>query len=134
MASNPNDNSCVLKVDGAGGSVLLTGDIEAVGETALVERSGDRLRSDILVAPHHGSKTSSSEAFLDRVSPRWALIPAGYLNRFGFPHAWVLSRYRARGIPVMTTGEGGALILLVDREPAEPHPYRTEHRHYWRQP
>lgn len=134
MASNPNDNSCVLKVDGAGGSVLLTGDIEAVGETALVERFGDRLQSDILVAPHHGSKTSSSEAFLDRVSPRWALIPAGYLNRFGFPHASVLSRYRARGIPVMTTGEGGALILLVDREPAEPHPYRTEHRHYWRQP
>jgi len=124
----------VLKIDGAGGSVLLTGDIEAMGETALLERSGDRLRSEILVVPHHGSKTSSSEALLDRVSPRWALIPAGYLNRFGFPHALVLSRYRARGIAVMTTGEGGALTLDVDRNLAGPHPYRTEHRHYWQQP
>ena len=134
LGLSENDNSCVLKVDGAGGTVLLTGDIEAWGETALLNQPGDRLRSDILVAPHHGSKTSSSEAFLDRVSPRWALIPASYLNRFGFPHPLVLARYRARGIAAMTTGEGGALTLEVNGKTAGPQPYRAGHRRYWRQP
>ena len=134
VASNENDNSCVMRIDGADGSVLLTGDIETEGEEALLERFGDRLRSDILVVPHHGSKTSSSKDFLDQVSPRWALIPAGYLNRFGFPHAVVLARYRTRGATVMTTGEGGALTLWVNGKQAAPRPYRSGRRHYWQQP
>jgi competence protein ComEC len=78
-----NDASCVMRVSGVGGSSLLTGDIERAGESALLARHGDDLASDVLVVPHHGSKTSSAAEFLARVRPRFALIPAGHLNSFG---------------------------------------------------
>ncbi|HEY2929716.1 ComEC/Rec2 family competence protein, partial [Piscinibacter sp.] len=78
--------SCVLRVSSAGsGSVLLTGDIEREQEAALVALLGDALKSDVLVVPHHGSKTSSTAAFLDAVQPRDAVFQAGYRNRFGHP-------------------------------------------------
>lgn len=131
-----NDNSCVLHVSGAGGSVLLTGDIEAAGERHLLAAQRDRLSSDILVAPHHGSKTSSTSAFLDAVAPRLVLIPAGYLNRFGFPHPSVMARYQAADIPVMTTGAAGAITLDVTpgSGPSPPRSWREDDRRYWRVP
>lgn len=131
-----NDNSCVLKVSGQGGSVLLTGDIEAEGERRLRERWGDALRSDVLVVPHHGSKTSSTAAFLDGVSPRLALIPAGYLNRFGFPHPAVTARYQARHIAFMTAGETGAITVNIGATPGMllPLAFRQQYRHYWMMP
>lgn len=128
-----NDNSCVLKISGPGGSALLTGDIEKTGERLLVDRYRHLLASDILVVPHHGSKTSSSPAFLAAVKPRYALIPAGYLNRYGFPHRAVLQRYGDMNIPVLNTAETGALTVLVGnrKDDLKLESYRRENGRYW---
>ena len=103
-----NARSCVLRVDAAGGaSALLAGDIERAQEQALV-RSGAALAADLLLVPHHGSKTSSSEAFLDAVRPSLALVQSGYRNRFGHPAAPVVERYIDRGIDLVATPGCGA--------------------------
>lgn len=127
-----NDNSCVLRVQGRGGSALLTADIERAAEGRLVERYGGHLRSDILVVPHHGSHTSSTREFLKEVNPKFALIPAGYLNRFGFPHQAVLERYRDLQAVVLNTAEAGAITALVEAGgELRLKTYRAEHRRYW---
>ncbi len=107
----PNAMSCVVRVqDAAGHSALLTGDIEAEQEQALVERLGAGLKSDILLVPHHGSQTSSTTAFLAAVQPKVAVIQAGYRSRFGHPHPAVLARYAAAGIPVVRSDHCGAWL------------------------
>lgn len=103
-----NGMSCVLRVSGPQGSVLLAGDIERAQEAALVAGAAAALRSDVLLVPHHGSKTSSSAAFLDAVQPRIAVVQAGYRNRFGHPAKEVLARYRERGIVVVDSPACGA--------------------------
>jgi competence protein ComEC len=129
-AAKGNDASCVLRVSGRHGSALLTGDIERAAEAQLVARHGAGLRSTVLVVPHHGSKTSSTAEFLAMVRPRDALVPAGYLNRFGFPHPAVLRRYAEVGAEVWTTAASGA--LEVDGV-GVVHGYRAEQRRYWRE-
>lgn len=104
----PNGMSCVLKVSGAQGTALLTGDIERQQEAELLAAHGDALRSDLLLVPHHGSRTSSTAAFLDAVAPRVAVVQAGYRNRFGHPVGEVLDRLRARGVVVHTSPACGA--------------------------
>jgi len=104
-----NALSCVLRVrDAAGRSVLLTGDVEARQEAALVERLGDALRSDLLLVPHHGSRTSSTDGFLGAVRPQVAMVQAGYRSRFGHPAPEVLARYRAHGIMLVRSDRCGA--------------------------
>ncbi|RTL47007.1 MAG: DNA internalization-related competence protein ComEC/Rec2 [Burkholderiales bacterium] len=104
----PNDLSCVLRITSASGRrVLLAGDLEAEQERGLVQREPD-LRADVLLVPHHGSKTSSSLALLTAVQPRTALVQAGYRSRFGHPAPAVLARYQALGIPVVVTPACGA--------------------------
>jgi competence protein ComEC len=103
----PNALSCVLRVVGGAGAALLTGDIEKAQEARLVA-DGTILESDILVVPHHGSKTSSTAAFLDAVRPKVAIIQAGYHNRFGHPVAAVLSRLAERHVLVHVTASCGA--------------------------
>ena len=105
-----NDLSCVLRVvNTAGRAVLLTGDIEAAQELALVQRLGAAaLRSEVLLVPHHGSKTSSTEAFLAAVAPQKAFVQAGYRNRFGHPAPAVLARYQAQGVRVLNSPDCGA--------------------------
>jgi competence protein ComEC len=131
-----NDNSCVLKITGSGGSALLTGDIERRGEALLVRDYRERLASDILVVPHHGSRTSSTRAFLEAVKPRYALIPDGYLNRFGFPHPEVLRRYRDIGAAVFDTAGSGAISVEAGNRPGglRLRRYRVEHGRYWNAP
>ena len=126
-----NDNSCVLKISTARQAFLLTGDIEQVAEDALVERYGNALASTVLVAPHHGSKTSSSRRFLQEVAPQWVLIPAGHMNRFGFPHASVLARYRSLGISWQITGEQGAIDVKTDSENLQWTFERKRRARYW---
>jgi competence protein ComEC len=105
----PNAVSCVLRVvDAAGHSALLSGDIEAPQEAALVARLGERLRSDLLLVPHHGSRTSSTDAFLDAVRPQVAMVQAGYRSRFGHPAPEVLARYQGRGIMLVRSDRCGA--------------------------
>jgi competence protein ComEC len=110
----PNAMSCVLRVAGGGRSVLLTGDIERDQEAALVVAHGAALQSDVLVAPHHGSKTSSSARFLDAVRPKIAVFQAGYRNRFGHPAEEVLDRYRERGIAIVASPACGAWQWRAD--------------------
>ena len=110
-----NALSCVLRIVGADGlSALLTGDVEAPGEARLVGRARDgpgaALRSDVLVVPHHGSHTSSTDAFLDAVRPRVAVIQVGYRSRYGHPAPEVVARYAAHGIPVVRTDHCGAWL------------------------
>jgi competence protein ComEC len=107
----PNLISCVLRVEDAQGrSVLVTGDIERDQEAALVQApdSAQALRSDALIVPHHGSKTSSTEPFLQSVQPQWAVAQAGYRNRHGHPASLVVERYRALDIPLRDSPWCGA--------------------------
>ncbi|ELW9531526.1 DNA internalization-related competence protein ComEC/Rec2 [Burkholderia cenocepacia] len=132
-AGSSNGQSCVLRIDAGGTSALLTGDIEAGAERRLVADARDALAAQILVVPHHGSRTSSMEPFLDSVGPRVAVFPVGYRNRFGHPHRTVLARYEARGIPLPRTDRDGA--VRFDVAPAGGGfgfaRYRDERRRYW---
>ena len=130
-----NAMSCVLRVSEArpgGHSLLLTGDIEREQEVALVASQRDRLRSDVLIVPHHGSKTSSSAAFLDAVQPRVAVFQAGYRNRFGHPAPEVLARYRERGIVVVASPQCGAWQWTgAPENRAGGNCWRVLRRRYW---
>ncbi|MDX1610172.1 MAG: DNA internalization-related competence protein ComEC/Rec2, partial [Halofilum sp. (in: g-proteobacteria)] len=106
-----NNASCVLRVDGPGGSLLLPGDIEAGAERALVA-GGAALAADVVVAPHHGSATSSTPGFVAAVNPRWVLYSVGHGNRWGFPRPQVLAAWRPAGWA--RTDCGGALHLAFD--------------------
>ena len=108
-----NDGSCVLRVAAAGGSMLLTGDVERAAETQLIS-SNMRIRADVLLVPHHGSRTSSTAPFISAVSPRWAVVTAGYRNRFGHPHPDVLERYRTAGVQVLRTDRDGAISVHLE--------------------
>jgi competence protein ComEC len=112
--SPSNARSCVLKVTSPAGSVLLAGDIEARQEIDLVERVGETLRSDFLLAPHHGSNTSSTEKFLSAVAPVAAIFQVGYRNRFRHPTEKVLARYRAADIEILRTDHDGAIRIHAD--------------------
>lgn len=109
-----NDRSCVIKVSSRNFSALLTADVEALSEAAIIDRyaaNPETLRSDVLLMPHHGSLTSSTTSFIDAVAPKLAVINAGYRNRFGHPRDAVLARYAARNIPVLRTDWHGAITL-----------------------
>jgi competence protein ComEC len=110
-----NDRSLVLRAVARGRAVLLTGDLQAAGERDLMGRWGpEALRADVLVVPHHGSRTSTTGAFLDAVDPRLALVSAGRDNRFGHPHGEVLERLHVRGVPWLATARSGWIRLSVD--------------------
>jgi competence protein ComEC len=102
-----NAMSCVVRISNGATTALLAGDIELAQEQRMVA-SGLNLRADVLLMPHHGSKTSSSAPFLDAVQPTLALAQSGYRNRFGHPAPPVLERYRERGIRVLTSAVCGA--------------------------
>lgn len=124
----PNTRSCVLRVVGQDGrAALLTGDIEAAQESALVAGLGPGLAADILIVPHHGSLTSSTPALLAAVRPRVAVIQVGHRSRYGHPHPEVLARYAATGIPVVRTDVCGAWVWGEDGASCT----REVHRRYW---
>ncbi len=129
----PNDLSCVVRIDSAYGSVLLTGDLEARGEIELVRRDAAALRADVLVVPHHGSRTSSTAPFVAAVAPAVAVFTPGYRNRFGHPRPDVVARYAAAGIAHYRTDHDGALSFAF--EPGSrlvPVAERERNRRYWR--
>ncbi len=115
-----NNSSCVLKVSAASGSVLLTGDIEFETEQRLIHRYGQALQSSILIAPHHGSKTSSSVAFIKHVQPHTVLFPVGYANRYHFPAKDVVARYKQTGINVVNSADHGAILFKFNNDKINP--------------
>ncbi|MEW9898276.1 DNA internalization-related competence protein ComEC/Rec2 [Chitinivorax sp. PXF-14] len=125
-----NAKSCVLRIDSPHGSVLLTGDLERDGEWDLLDGQA-QLAADILSVPHHGSATSSSSRFIAAVAPRYAVISAGYLNRFGHPKPAIVERYRDAGSRILRTDEDGALQFDLSPAGIEVHAYRSPSRHYW---
>lgn len=130
-----NDASCVLQVEANGERLLLPGDIEAPGERALLAQYGDALRSDVLVVPHHGSRTSSTVDFVQTVAPRWALFATGYRNRYRFPRPEVRARYQLQGSQQLISAETGAIgIRLGAGTLTQPTFQRTEARRYWHLP
>jgi competence protein ComEC len=125
-----NNQSCVMKIESDGASMLLTGDIERQAELSLL--LDPLVKADVLLVPHHGSRTSSSREFIDAVAPRWALVAAGYRNRFGHPNAEVLERYRAAGAAVMRTDLDGAIHVVLRRAAAVVEGERARRPRYWR--
>ncbi len=130
-AAKPNAVSCVLRIGNGRAAVLLAGDIERPQELALVARSAPgTLRADLLLVPHHGSKTSSSAELLGAVQPGVALVQAGYRNRFGHPAPVVRDAYAARGIPLIDSPHCGA-ARWSSRTPREVRCERIEAARYW---
>ncbi len=108
--TKPNAMSCVLRISNGVQTALLAGDIERAQEARLVaQNESDHLQANVLLVPHHGSKTSSSPEFLDAVNPQWALVQSGYRNRFGHPTAVVMQRYAERDIGVINSPHCGAM-------------------------
>lgn len=130
-----NDRSCVLLVQAGGHRLLLTGDVEQAAEREMLQR---RIvpRTAILLVPHHGSRTSSSEEFVAATRPRWALVAAGHRNRWGFPAASVRERWREAGATVLGSAVSGAISFeLRPGEPlAAPVEWRRERRRWWQDP
>jgi competence protein ComEC len=125
-----NARSCTLRISNGRRTVLLAGDIEAAQEAALVERASERVRADVLLAPHHGSGTSSTPAFLQAVQPGIAVFQVGYRNRYHHPKPEVYARYGALGVERLRTDEAGALTLDFGENVAW-RSYRVEHARYW---
>jgi competence protein ComEC len=125
----PNAISCVLRIGNGRATALLAGDIESDQERALVQRQSN-LAADVLLVPHHGSKTSSSELLLDAVRPRIALVQAGYRNRFGHPVAQVVARYVAHGTRVVDSVRCGAAHWTSVR-PGDVACEREHRARYW---
>ena len=126
-----NNRCCVLRIKAGNGSVLLTGDIEKEAEQQLLA-SDQSLRTDVLVVPHHGSRTSSSRDFILAVAPRMVLFPVGYHNRYHLPSQKVVQRYAQLAIPAFSTADSGCLSLTF----AKPHTpnvlrYRQQVAHFW---
>ncbi len=124
----------MLRIETADGQVvLLPGDIERGVERQLVATLGPRLAADVLVVPHHGSRTSSTPGFVSAVQPRVALFATGYRNRFGFPKPQVRRRYAETGAKLFNSAHSGAIgIRLRGGKPAEIVEHRARSRHYWR--
>jgi competence protein ComEC len=124
-----NNLSCVLRVAARGASMLLTGDIERFAEVALLAQP---LRSDVLLVPHHGSRSSSSREFISAVAPRVAVVPAGYRSRFGHPSEEVLQRYREAGVHVLRTDRDGAVSVRLGPRGFAAEVERERRARYWR--
>ena len=109
-----NNNSLVLKASFGAKSFLFPGDIEMRAEYELAAIAGDKLKSTVLLAPHHGSKTSSTERFIEKVNPEVIIISSGWKSRFGFPHPSVLKRYEGKGCHILGTARNGAVSMSTD--------------------
>jgi competence protein ComEC len=128
--ASDNDSSCVLLVRSGAGSVLLAGDVEAAAESEIVDNG--LLRTTVVVVPHHGSRTSSTDTFVAASRPALALVAAGYRNRWGMPRREVVERWRAAGARVLTTADSGAIeITFADGRPPLAREYRQTRRRYW---
>jgi len=124
---NSNNNSIVLKVELGSKSFLFPGDIMKGGEKKLVAMSGEKLQSDVLISPHHGSMTSSSKVFLDMVNSDTVVISAGWNNRYGFPSPGILKKYKERGWRVLRTDIDGSIDMTTNGKSINIRPFISFH-------
>ena len=129
--SGTNNASCVLRISRGGQSVLLTGDIEQGAERQLVDRYGRQLSARVLVAPHHGSKTSSSREFIHTVQPELVLFPVGYRNRFRFPNKDIIERYAQEGVKQYDTARHGAMLIKFNQTGMTVKSFRQTRKRFW---
>jgi competence protein ComEC len=129
-ALKPNARGCTLRISGAHRSMLLAADIGAAQEVQLLEGAADKLRADVLLAPHHGSGTSSTPAFLLAVHPSLGVFQVGYRNRYRHPKKEIYERYGEMGIQRLRTDESGA-VMLDFGDAVAVREYRREHARYW---
>lgn len=126
-----NDAGCVLRIEGAHGAALLTGDIGEVVERMLVRSEPDAVRAGVVLVPHHGSEGSSDPAFIRATGARFALVAAGAGNRFGHPREEVIERWCRAGARVIDTAGGGALRVDIAAGGPEVAPRRQTHARLW---
>jgi competence protein ComEC len=127
-----NNQSCVLRVSAGGDSVLITGDVELPAEGRLLSEVPEKLPSTIVVAAHHGSNSSSSEAFVRASHPQYVLFSAGKNNRWNFPGEEVVERWQKEGAMWMNTADSGAIEFdLGSGKKPDPSTWMSESRRYW---
>jgi competence protein ComEC len=126
-----NALSCVLKISTTHGSVLLPADIEKQSEHQLLAGAGHALASTVLIAPHHGSKTSSTNEFIREVNPRLVIFTVGYRNRFGHPNNAVVERYQALGSRLLRSDTDGGIQLRFAENTVAVTTSRALYRRYW---
>lgn len=128
-----NDRSCVLRIEAGGLRFLLPGDLEAQGELFLRVDHAELLPADWLLLGHHGSRTSTGEAFLAQVAPSWAVASMGYRNAYGHPARVVTARLQRHGVRLWRTDTDGALSFVVraDGQPPVISRWRQQQWHYW---
>lgn len=125
-----NDSSCVVRIASDAGSLLLPGDVSSTAEAGLL---GDPLASDVLIAPHHGSATSSSRAFVRMVQPTWVVFTAGFKNPFDFPREAVQERYRRAQTKLANTFDSGMITYRFRANQAvNVQGYREANPRWWR--
>ena len=120
---NTNNNSLVVKVSMGSTSFLFPGDIMAAAEAELIGMAGGKLDSTVLIAPHHGSRSSSSTAFLGKISPEVIVISCGRRSRFKLPHPVILKKYQRLGYAIFRTDLNGAVSLSTDGQRLEIKPF-----------
>ncbi len=128
-----NNRGCVLRISIGMQHILLATDIEKDSETRLLKEHADKLPATLLVVPHHGSKTSSVQPFVEAVHPRYAVFTVGYRNRFGHPKEEVVERYRTAGRELLRSDEDGAILVKMEAQSFAIERYRKTHARYWQQ-
>ncbi|WP_022942080.1 DNA internalization-related competence protein ComEC/Rec2 [Psychromonas hadalis] len=131
IGKNNNNNSCVLRISDGNSSVLLTGDIEKRQEKILVVELGNKLNSDILFAPHHGSRHSSTAGFIKAVSPQWVVFSAGFMNHWGFPAKEVVQRYQKQSVKMVNSGLSGLIRFQITPQAINMKTFREDLAPYW---
>ena len=130
-----NDFSCVLKVSRGGQSLLITGDGERRVELELMEQallqSGPDISATVLIAGHHGSRTSSLAEFVVQVQPQISVFTVGYRNRFGHPHPQVVARFREQDARILRSDSSGLIKLTFNQAGVMASEYRPSYRRYW---
>lgn len=135
-ATSRNNSGCVLRISDGVHVALLPADIEAPAERRLLQEHPADLRADLLIAPHHGSKSSSTDAFVAQVHPKWVLYSAGFANSYHLPRREVVERYRALGVADDMTGTEGALSIDIDPKSGLGPliAWRRQASHFWNAP
>ena len=126
-----NNKGCVLRISIGDRHILLAADIEKESEQQLLKEHADKLPSALLVVPHHGSMTSSTDEFIAAVHPEFAVFTVGYRNRFGHPKQQVVQRYALSGAKLLRSDEDGAILAEMNAQGMQVESYRKTHRRYW---